>query len=207
MHSTNYKGIDDRAHTTHIHTYIHTSGGAGSGIQLARGRAAARALRKRAPGVLQRYIDHPMLVNGHRFTLRLYALITSVLPLKLLVNRLHGIAKFTTVAYGDGNDVAGAVLMQSSYRRGNASAGHGDAVWPSLLTHTVSLQLLRVPLLSISSPLFTLFSSLFPPHYPLLSFDSSHWFFPLFSVASFSFLALSLSRFFSLSIFLFLFLS
>lgn len=101
-------------------------GGAGKGIELVQGGQAIE-FAHRAPGVLQRYIERPMLVNGYRFTIRLYALILRVRdPLKVLLNRRYGIAKFTTVPFGNGTDVQGAVLMQSAYRQHDGHEDHKE---------------------------------------------------------------------------------
>lgn len=96
-------------------TYIckPTSGAQGKGITLARKwkdlenvvnrcRTALEcsANTKRAPMeyVVQRYVAQPMLVDGFKFDMRLYAVVTSVVPLTAYLFK-EGLARFCTVAY------------------------------------------------------------------------------------------------------------
>ena len=72
----------------------------GRGIRLATSRElTAGTLPKEKKYVVQRYVDAPFLgVNGRKFDLRLYALVTSVDPLVVYVHE-DGLVRFSTHAY------------------------------------------------------------------------------------------------------------
>jgi len=72
----------------------------GRGIRLATSRElAAGTLPKEKKYVVQRYVDAPFLgVNGRKFDLRLYCLVTSVDPLVVYVHE-DGLVRFSTHAY------------------------------------------------------------------------------------------------------------
>ena len=53
--------------------------------------------------VLQKFIENPMLVSGHRFTIRVYALVSSIDPLVVFLNEDEGIVKFTTELFNKEN--------------------------------------------------------------------------------------------------------
>ena len=53
--------------------------------------------------VVSHYIDHPLLVGGKKFDLRLYALVTSFKPLKVYLSDL-GFARFCNVKYDTEGD-------------------------------------------------------------------------------------------------------
>ena len=56
------------------------------------------------PMVAQMYIKNPLLLNGYKFDLRIYVLVTSVNPLEAFVYK-EGFGRFTTVPYTlDPND-------------------------------------------------------------------------------------------------------
>jgi tubulin polyglutamylase TTLL6/13 len=76
------------------------SGCQGKGISLARN---LKKLNPFAKLICQVYIPKPLLIDGYKFDLRIYILITSCDPLRVFIYN-EGIARFATVKYSPPND-------------------------------------------------------------------------------------------------------
>lgn len=74
-------------------------GSQGKGIYLTRKIESLTAKKK---VIVQRYLNRPYLVNGYKFDLRLYALVTWVDPLKIFFYN-DGLARFATKKYTNGS--------------------------------------------------------------------------------------------------------
>ena len=78
------------------------SGCQGAGIRLVRGHAELAALLAAADAppraVVQEYLERPLLLDGYKFDLRLYVILTSAAPLRAYLST-HGVARFATHAW------------------------------------------------------------------------------------------------------------
>ena len=104
-------------------------GGAGKGIELV--RDASQAMGFNSPKlnyILQRFISRPMLISRHRFTIRTYAIVTSIKPLRVWIHK-RGIVKFTTKPFEPMHaSVTSAVVQQSQYHHGKGHSANKNAI-------------------------------------------------------------------------------
>uniref|UniRef100_A0A7S2RSL0 Tubulin--tyrosine ligase-like protein 5 n=1 Tax=Rhizochromulina marina TaxID=1034831 RepID=A0A7S2RSL0_9STRA len=69
----------------------------GRGIRLIH-QGNLNTLPSNKAAVVQRYVERPYLINGHKFDLRLYVVLTSVDPLRIYLFE-HGLVRFSTHKY------------------------------------------------------------------------------------------------------------
>lgn len=74
------------------------SGCQGRGIFLT--RRPQKMLKSTERYIVQQYISRPLLIDGFKFDLRIYALVTSCDPLRIYIFR-EGLARFATMQYSD----------------------------------------------------------------------------------------------------------
>lgn len=64
--------------------------------------------------VISRYITNPLLINGHKFDLRIYVLVTSYEPLRIYVFK-EGLARFASVSYSSKIDKDNKFMHLTNY--------------------------------------------------------------------------------------------
>lgn len=80
------------------------------------------------PMIMQRYLKNPLLLNGYKFDMRIYVLVTSVNPLELFIYK-QGFGRFSTVPFNlDPTDKANKYihLTNVSINKHNAAGMDGD---------------------------------------------------------------------------------
>ncbi|KXZ49179.1 hypothetical protein GPECTOR_22g769 [Gonium pectorale] len=98
------------------------------GLSRGRGISLITSIKKvntAEPMIVQRYLTDPLLVEGHKFDLRLYVLVTSFNPLEAWMYE-EGFARFTTLPYTLDESELGNMyvhLTNSSVQRTRAEAG------------------------------------------------------------------------------------
>eukprot|EP00899_Mesostigma_viride_P008762 jgi/Mesvir1/17888/Mv12960-RA.1 len=106
------QGANDRASTEPTVYIVKPSAGAmGRGIYLAQAEEHFRKDDVTSPTIIQQYVPDPLLIDGRKFDLRIYALVTSVNPLRIFIHE-EGLARFAVVPYeSPGGDNLETVCM------------------------------------------------------------------------------------------------
>ena len=92
----------------------------GRGIYLITSVEELEAKEKDKPCIVQRYIDPPLLVNGFKFDLRVYCLITSIDPLRVYIYK-EGLARFCTRKYRSLNDIIEPAMKKCILNNNNTN--------------------------------------------------------------------------------------
>ena len=87
----------------------------------------AGTLSNKLPGkskhyVAQRYIDNPLLINGHKFDMRVYVMIASWDPLRVYVHE-QGLVRFATVPYYTADGLQNRLAHLTNYSVNKKAAG------------------------------------------------------------------------------------
>lgn len=79
---------------------------------------------KRKPLIVQKYIDRPLLINGSKFDLRLYVVVTSMNPLRAYMHT-DGLARFASVKYSnDANTLNDRYMHLTNYSINKLSSNY-----------------------------------------------------------------------------------
>ena len=108
------------AHPNQIFINKPENGAQGRGISLLRGK---RTLGPTDRGVVQEYIDRPLLLDGFKVDFRLYVLVTSVAPFRIFLHD-NGLARLATVPYEAPNpkNLQQSMLHLTNYSLNKSSA-------------------------------------------------------------------------------------
>lgn len=68
----------------------------------------------KTPFIVEEYIARPFLITGRKFDIRIYALVTSINPLKIYCHR-QGLALFATKPYQEGEDIKDLTMHITNY--------------------------------------------------------------------------------------------
>ena len=97
------------------------------------------------PIIIQRYLKNPMLINGFKFDLRIYVLVTSFNPLEAFIYK-EGFARISTIPYSlDPNQVTNKFVHLTNYsiQKKNISKDEWDEVDSAYSGTKISLASLR----------------------------------------------------------------
>lgn len=64
--------------------------------------------------VISKYIANPLLINGHKFDLRIYVVVTSFEPLRIYVYK-EGLARFASEQYSNKNSKDNKFMHLTNY--------------------------------------------------------------------------------------------
>lgn len=64
--------------------------------------------------VVSRYVPNPLLINGHKFDLRIYVLVTSYEPLRVYMFK-EGLARFATEAFSTSSNKKSRFIHLTNY--------------------------------------------------------------------------------------------
>ena len=102
------------------------SGAQGRGIYLVR---RLEDIQERSNYVVQHYIANPLLINGFKFDMRFYVLLTSVDPLTIYIYN-NGLARLATVPYRkpDDSNISNLFMHLTNYsiNKKSSSFNHSD---------------------------------------------------------------------------------